>query len=82
MSGAIAAPMLFTSVIPKSTTPPNVALVIAIGLAAFVAFVAFVAFLGALSNAAPAPVTVHWDCGGRVLPSSNGYLYWRSALEK
>ena len=33
-----------------------------------------VSFLSAM-NAAPAPVTVHCACGGRVFPSSKGYRY-------
>ena len=70
MSGAIAAPMLLTSVMPKSTTLPMDAEVIAISLP-----------LSAI-NAPPAPVTVHCAYGGLVFPNSKGYLYCRSADEK
>ena len=59
-AGAIAAPMLLTSVTPKSTTFPSVAPVTAMPSPSLA------------SKAAPAPVTVHCACGGRMQPSSRG----------
>ena len=59
-AGAIAAPMLLTSETPKSITFPTVPQV-SDGPSPARAITAL-----------PAPVTVHCDCGGRVLPNSSG----------
>ena len=70
MAGAIAAPILFASLIPISTIFPEVICVIN-------------GPSPDLDNiAAPAPVTVHCDVGGRWFPNSNGNLNCFSALQK